>query len=79
MEEINYLEEFKKVIAEKIGDKIEITLESNLKDLGLDSLDLVEIILDAEDRLEITFENEELLEFKTVGDVVKAAEKKERY
>ena len=51
-------------------------MDSNLKELGLDSLDLVEIVLDGEERLGITFENEELLNFKTVGDVVRSAESK---
>lgn len=73
---MNYFEEFKNIIAKKTNDSSKITMESNLKDLGLDSLDLVEIILDAEERLEITFENEELSAFKTVGDVVKSAEAK---
>ena len=51
-------------------------MDSNLKELGLDSLDLVEIVLDGEERLGITFENEELLTFATVGDVVRSAESK---
>ena len=47
----------------------EVTLESNLKDLGIDSLDLVEIVLAAEDEFGITFSDEELNSFKTVKDV----------
>ena len=73
---MNYFEEFKNIIAAKTGDAAKITMESNLKELGLDSLDLVEIILDGEEKLGITFENEELLKFITVGDVVKSAEAK---
>ena len=73
---MNYFEEFKNIIASKTGDESKITMESNLKDLGLDSLDLVEIVLDGEERLGITFENDELLTFKTVGDVVRSAESK---
>ena len=73
---MNYFEEFKNIIAAKTGDEAKITMESNLKELGLDSLDLVEIVLDGEERLGITFENEELLNFKTVGDVVRSAESK---
>lgn len=71
--EKDFFDEFVKILNEKLGSKTKITMESNLKDLGLDSLDLVEIVLDAEERLGITFENEELLSFKTVGDVVKCA------
>lgn len=73
---MNYFEEFKNIIAAKTGDAAKITMESNLKELGLDSLDLVEIILDGEERLGITFENDELLKFTTVGDVVRSAEAK---
>lgn len=73
---MNYFEEFKNIIAEKTGDASKISMDSSLKELGLDSLDLVEIILDGEERLGITFENDELLTFKTVGDVVKSAEAK---
>ena len=73
---MNYFEEFKSIIAEKTGDASKITMDSNLKELGLDSLDLVEIVLDGEERLNITFENDELLTFKTVGDVVRSAESK---
>ena len=74
--DMNYFEEFKNIISSKTGDASKITMESSLKELGLDSLDLVEIILDAEERLGITFENDELLTFTTVGDVVKSAEAK---
>jgi len=73
---MNYFEEFKNIIGAKTGDANKITMDSNLKELGLDSLDLVEIILDGEERLGITFDNEELLNFKTVGDVVRSAEAK---
>jgi acyl carrier protein len=73
---MNYFEEFKNIIAAKTGDADKITMDSNLKELGLDSLDLVEIVLDGEERLGITFENDELLNFKTVGDVVRSAESK---
>jgi len=73
---MNYFEEFKNIIAAKTGNAVEITMDSSLKELGLDSLDLVEIILDGEEKLGITFENEELLKFTTVGDVVRSAEAK---
>ena len=73
---MNYFEEFKNIIAAKTGDASKITMDSSLKDLGLDSLDLVEIVLEGEEKLNITFENDELLNFATVGDVVKCAESK---
>ncbi len=73
---MNCFEEFKKIISSKVKDASKITMESKLKDLGLDSLDLLEIVTDGEERLNITFEDEELLSFNTVGDVVRKAEEK---
>ena len=68
-------EKFKKIISNHC--KVEnITLESNLKDLGLDSLDLLEIVTEGEELLNVQFEDEELLSFKTVGDVVSCANSK---
>lgn len=47
-----------------------------LKELGLDSLDVVEMCLDFEDKYGIQFETEELSSFKTVGDLFKALQEK---
>ena len=52
---MNYFEEFKSIIAAKTGDASKITMDSNLKQLGLDSLDLVEIVLDGEEKIEVNF------------------------
>ena len=74
-ESMNCFEEFKKIIASH-SKQTNITIESNLKDLGLDSLDLLEIVTEAEEKLNIRFEDEELLSFKTVSDVVECAKNK---
>jgi acyl carrier protein len=58
------------VHAEKVDDK------QSLKELGLDSLDVVEMCLNLEDRYGIKFEGEELSEFKTAGDLFTCIEKK---
>ena len=52
----------------------EITMESNFEELGLDSLDMVELIMKLEEVLDVQLEMDESL--KTVGDVVKAIEAK---
>ena len=58
-----------KVISEnKDIDQSEIKLESTLEELGLDSLDTVELIMAFEDEFGITIEVEEGV--KTVGDLV---------
>jgi acyl carrier protein len=65
------LEGLKKVVNGK-----EVTLESNLKELGLDSLDVVDMLMDLEEKFGIEFENEEMMAFQVVNDIVKAIEKK---
>ena len=54
----------------------EVTLESNVKELGLDSLDIVDLLMDMEEKYDIEFENEEMTDLVTVNDVVKAIEAK---
>ena len=71
---MNCFEEFKKIIQSRVKKDIEITMESNLKELGLDSLDLLEIVLDVEGALGVHFEDDQLIEFKTIKDVLTAVE-----
>ena len=65
------LEGLKKVVNGK-----EVSLESNLKELGLDSLDVVDMLMDLEEKFGIEFENEEMMAFQVVSDIVTAIEKK---
>ena len=65
------LEGLKKVVNGK-----EVTLESNLKELGLDSLDVVDMLMDLEEKFGIEFENDEMMAFTVVNDIVAAIEKK---
>lgn len=70
-------------LRELICDEFEIdeeyvTLESKLSvDLGLDSIDLVDLGMTVEDEfnVEMPFEDEELEKIKTVGDLVNYIEK----
>ena len=56
--------------------KKEVTLDSDIKSLGLDSLDIVDLLMDLEDKYGVEFENEEMTSLVTVNDVVKAIELK---
>ena len=67
--------EFINMLSTKTGKK-NISLETDLRSLGIDSLDLVEIVMEAEEKFKITFSNEELNSFKVVNDVVVAISKK---
>ncbi len=66
------------MIADQAGiDADSIKLESNiLKDIGLDSLDIVELIMSAEDEWDIIIEDDDVASFATIGDVVNYIEGK---
>jgi len=71
----NKMEEFRQMFADRLGVK-KVDESKSLKDLGLDSLDVVEMCLDLEDRFGVQFETSELASFKTVGDLFASVEKK---
>lgn len=70
------LEKIKDIMEEELGkDRNEVTLESDIiKDLGLDSLDIVTLIMAVEDEYGFTADYDEIVNLKTVGDVVKYIE-----
>lgn len=53
-------------------DVSEITMDSSFRDLGIDSLDTVEMLMDLEDKLGKEIELEQSVE--TVGDLVRYIE-----
>ena len=66
-------EEVQKILARqlRIADPSTITLESRIKkDLGADSLDILQLLMRIEDDYGIVIPDEELATFDTVGDVV---------
>lgn len=69
------IDEIRSLFAEKLHVQT-LDESKSLKDLGLDSLDVVEMCLDLEDRYGIQFTAEELGEFKTVGDLLHSIEAK---
>ncbi|MGI6644931.1 MAG: acyl carrier protein [Bacilli bacterium] len=54
----------------------ELKPETELREIGLDSIDLVEVMMRLEEEFNIEFTNDEMLSLKTVGDVQKTIEKK---
>lgn len=58
------------LLAEKVKDDAEITPRTNLRELGIDSVDLVEILLNFEEKMNLTFEDEAMLKLSTVQDVL---------
>ena len=70
-------EEVQKILAKqlRIADPSRITMESRIKkELGADSLDILQLLMKLEDRYGLTIPDEELSGFETVGDVVRFLE-----
>ncbi len=71
MNDTQILEELKKFLKNK-----NLNLNDNLRNLGIDSLDLLDLILEAEDKFDIRIEDDELLNLETINDVVKVIKTK---
>ena len=71
------LEKIKDIMQEELGkDRNQVTLESDIiKDLGLDSLDIVTLIMAVKEENGFTADDDEIVALKTVGDVVNYIEK----
>ena len=71
-------EKVKNVIVEQLGiDEVEVTMESNLTDdLGVDSLEIFEIVMSLEEAFEIEIPNEDIENIKDVKGIVKYIEAK---
>ena len=68
-------EAIQELIADKMEmDAEEITMDSTFKDLGIDSLDIVEMVMELEDKLDKEIELADKIE--TVGELVKYIEEK---
>lgn len=65
-------EQVAKILAEQLGiAQSKISLESDIvKDLGADSLDVVELLMTLEDMTGKTIPEDKVTNLKTVGDVV---------
>ncbi|WP_125154182.1 acyl carrier protein [Clostridium rectalis] len=66
-------EKIKKIITEQLSiEGGTITLDTSFEDLGVDSLDLFQIVIEIEEEFDIQIEDAETI--KTVGDAVKFVE-----
>jgi len=73
------LEKVKEIMEEKLGlDGVEITAETSFKDdLGVDSLDLFELVMALEEEFGTEIPSEDLEQLTTVGAVVEYIENKQ--
>lgn len=65
------------IIAKKVQGERQIQMGDNLQDLGLESIDALEMVFDLEEKFGIQIPynaNSAATDFATVGDVVKAIE-----
>ena len=72
-------ENVKKMIAKQLkADEASITLDTRLvEDLKADSANVMVMIMDLEDNYGIIIEDDQIMNLKTVGDVVKYIESKQ--
>lgn len=66
------------LLSEKLGyDKLEIKENQEfVNDLGTDSLDMAEIVMGVEDEFGLVIGDDEIMQVKTVGDLIKKIENK---
>lgn len=72
---MHYLETLKNILGERV-DVSNIKETDLLTDLGLDSLDLVEVVLEIEEKLNIEFNSDQIASLKTIQDVLQLIEEK---
>ena len=70
-------EQFVNILVDELQiDRNEITMEAELSnDLGINSIELADLVMICEDRFGIDIDDDELRGFTTVGDVVTYLEK----
>ena len=62
------------LIAKQLNISQDVVTEEKeiVKDLGADSLDVVEMLMNLEEAYSVTIPDEDAIKIKTVGDIVKA-------
>ena len=70
-------EKIKEILVEELQiDADEITLEAELSaDLGINSIELANLVLICEEQFDLMIDDEDLAKFLTVGDVAEYLEK----
>ena len=72
---MNAIEKVKSIIDSRI-DTTKISGSDKLNEIGLDSLDLVEVMLEIEESLDIEIKSDEILDLVTVNDLLQLIQKK---
>ena len=74
MERKEILEQVTQVVGETldVADGVELTEDTNLKELGADSFDLLELVTALEDEFGLTLDDDDVEKIATIGQVVDA-------
>ena len=74
MERKESLEQVIQVVGETldVADGVELTEDTNLKELGADSFDLLELVTALEDEFGLTLDDDDVEKIATIGQVVDA-------
>lgn len=72
---MDYFDKIKDRLSSKLKGK-ELTKESSFKELGIDSLDLVDLVFELEEEIGCEFEDSELVKLSTVQDLLDLIESK---
>ena len=69
-------DKIKEIFAEQLdADTEEMTMDTDIaRDLGADSLDVVELLMSIEDEFQVEIPDEEIENIKTIGELVKYIE-----
>lgn len=68
-------EKIQKLICEQLKiSEDRVTIDTTIDDLGVDSLDLVELVMDIEEEFYVEVPDDSIETIKTVGDLVKFVE-----
>lgn len=69
-------EELCSILKDELQVKKEITEESELADLGVNSLELADLVMHCEEKFDIEIKDDDIHDFITVKDLVNYIEKK---
>ena len=72
---MDFFDKIKERLEPKLKGK-ELTTESSFKELGIDSLDLVDLVFELEEEIGVEFEDEEVLKLNTVQDLLNLIDSK---
>lgn len=66
---MDYFDKINERLSVKLKGK-ELTKESSFKELGIDSLDLVDLVFELEEEIGVEFQDDELIKISTVQDLL---------